>query len=490
MKIQELIKGFDVKLFTGDKKVNILGLSQNSRQVERGYLYIAKKGLHDHGGRYVHQALSHGAVAIMNDRICRGLHEQIVQLISSLPFEEELDLIERFYGKPYLDLFMTGITGTNGKTTTAYLIHHLMQDGGLIGTNAFFIRKRRFAANSLTTPDTISCYQMLQKMVVDQSSSAVMEVTSHALHQNRVGSILYDAVVWTNVTSDHLDYHSHVEGYFEAKMKVLCKLKSHGKIVINNDMAETLLSQVKRKSLHPIVSYGIKNQSDFMATHIQMNALGMHFLLKGPNQIREKIFLSVIGDHNIYNVLAAIVVYFLRWGNLKGLSHRLAKFPGVSGRLERVFSRKCYIFVDFAHTEDALKNVLLTLRKIVTGVGKLITVFGCGGNRDSSKRLFMGRVAEKYSDFSIITTDNPRDEDPLEIVKDIQRGFVRENYLVRMDRKKAITDAIMLAGREDIVLIAGRGDEVWQIFHHDRAVWFHDATMAHYISQNITEGNI
>jgi UDP-N-acetylmuramoyl-L-alanyl-D-glutamate--2,6-diaminopimelate ligase len=298
-----------------------------------------------------------------------------------------------------------------------------------------------------------------------------MEVTSHALSQNRVDGIRYDVAIFTNITPEHLDYHGTMEAYIQEKAKLFKRLKPNGIAILNQDDPMSSFMKCSNR----VVTYGIENFSDYRAVDIKMDPSGTEFKIEFHGR-SEQIKVPLIGRFNVYNVLAAVACSIekgISWEEIKRL---VSTFKSVPGRLERVSCKKeAFVFVDFSHKTDALKNVLMTLREI--GKGRIITIFGCGGNRDREKRPKMAKVAEEYSDFVIVTSDNPRNEDPEDIIREIQSGFNTKNYLIEIDRKLAIQKGLQLLEKGDILLIAGKGHENNQIFA-DKSIFFDDVKVA------------
>ena len=477
IKLKKLIDGLDVKVVKGSKDIELTGLSSNSKQVGPGFLYIAKRGKTHDGNQYVSDAILAGAVAILSD-LYNPFLEGVTQLIASDTEKLEAKLAARFYDNPFEKLFLVGITGTSGKTTTSYLIKHLLNNAGLIGTIESIIGDHHIKSD-LTTPDCITCYKLLKEMCSAQIPSAVMEVTSHALSQNRVDGILYDVALFTNLTAEHLDYHKNMEEYAAEKAKLFTKLKKNGVAVVNADDPSSSLM----KTDHPIVTYGINNESNYKATDIKMDLSGTKFTLHYEKK-EETIKLPLIGRFNVYNALGAIAVAHIKGLDMSEIKKRLASFKTVPGRLQSVPCKSgAYVFVDFSHKTDALKNVLETLDELKEG--KIITIFGCGGNRDREKRPMMAKVAEDYSDLVIVTSDNPRNEDPDEIIREIQKGFTRKTYLIESCRKKAIQKGVSLLEKGDILLIAGKGHETNQIFAQN-SIFFDDVKVAEELANAIS----
>jgi UDP-N-acetylmuramoyl-L-alanyl-D-glutamate--2,6-diaminopimelate ligase len=449
VKLRTLIKDLKVTV-KGSKEVDVTGISSDSRRVSPGNLFIAKKG----GVPFIPQAVNAGAVAIVTD-----LYDPfftLPQIICENPSLLEAHLAARYYGEPAKELFVVGVTGTKGKTTTTYLIKHLL-DGmhipsGLIGTVETVIGDHRFAS-SLTTHDVISNQKWLREMIQKKCAAAVLEVSSHGLEQGRVDEIGFDLAVFTNLYPDHLDYHKTLEAYIQAKAKLFHKADQ---AILNAD-------SFWGENGYAGFTFGIE-KGDLRAKDISFSANGTEFVVQNC-----KFYSPLIGKFNIYNALGAIAVGLQKGASLPEMRDILAEFPSVPARLERIGN----VFIDFAHTGEALENVLQTLKAICQG--KLIVVFGCGGDRDPQRRVNMAQVADRLADLSIITTDNPRTEDPQEIANQIRAGF-QKDPVVELDRKKAIQKAIALATEKDLVLIAGKGHEKVQIFAH-QTILFDDVAV-------------
>jgi UDP-N-acetylmuramoyl-L-alanyl-D-glutamate--2,6-diaminopimelate ligase len=474
MKLKKLIKdiaGIEVK---GSKEIEITGICAHSKQVVPGNLFIAKKGLTVDGAQFIHEAVTSGAVAILTDFFDPTL-KAVTQLIYPDISVVEGKIAAAFYQYPSSELLMVGITGTNGKTTTSYLIKHLLDycslPCGMIGTIAYMIGDHQLQATH-TTPDVTANQKLLREMLHQDCKAAVMEVTSHALDQGRVNGIDYDVTIFTNLTKEHLDYHKTMEAYGEAKSRLFVSTTPFVKkrhpypkaAIFNKDDSYT--SHLLGLSDVPSLTFGIESEEvDVKASAIEMSSLGSSFKVTYKNE--NCLFVSpLIGRYNVYNCLAAIACGLSQEIPLSKIAEAFKSFTIVPGRLEPVFnSLGLKIFVDFSHKPDALKSVLESIQEWCSG--RILTVFGCGGNRDPFKRPQMAAIAEKYSTITVVTSDNPRLEDPEKIIEEIMQGFSsRERVLVEPDRKKAIEKAISLARPEDVVLIAGRGHETHQIFAH------------------------
>jgi UDP-N-acetylmuramoyl-L-alanyl-D-glutamate--2,6-diaminopimelate ligase len=482
MKLKKLIKDIPNIQVKGSKEIDISGVCSNSKLIVPGNLFIAKKGLSAHGVRYTPEAVQTGATAILSELYDPSLN--VVQVIHPQPAEIEGLLAARFHQFPSDELFLTGITGTNGKTTTSFLVRYLLDQiqlsCGLIGTIEYIIGKHRYQATH-TTPDVTANHRMLREMITQGCKAAVMEVTSHAMNQKRVDKVDFDVAVFTNLTHDHLDYHKTMEEYAAAKNKLFRQLgkepsnKTRKKIaIVNGDSPWTpkIIEGCKAK----IFTYGIDTECDLQGVdiHLKPSSTELTILYEGK---RYACQWPLIGRFNVYNCLAAMAVLLAYGCAIEKIIELMNSIPSVNGRLEPVENPlDLKIFVDFAHTDDALINVFQCLREF--NKGKLITVFGCGGDRDPGKRPKMAAASEKYSDFSIVTTDNPRTENPSRICDDIVKGFSKSDcYTIELDRRKAIEKAIALATPQDIILIAGKGHECYQIFAH-QTIEFDDRKVA------------
>lgn len=481
MKLKRLLKDIPHLQIKGPKDVDVTGICANSKLAAPGSLFLARKGKNDDGSKYIREAIFAGAVAVVTDIYDPSLKE-ITQIIHPNPGDIEGLLSALYYQFPSRDLFMVGITGTNGKTTTSILIKYLLDQlrgpCGLIGTIEYIIGQHRYQATR-TTPDVTANHKMLRDMVAQGCRSAVMEVTSHALDQNRVQYIDFDVAVFTNLTLDHLDYHHTMEDYCRAKNRLFCSLKNDkqhksSKAVINAD--SPWVAKMTEGCRVPLITYGINSAADVRASEIDLSPLGTKATVTYQGRSLECQW-PLIGRFNVYNCLAAIAVCLSLNVSFEEIASKLSHLSSPQGRLQLVPNDlNLKIYVDFAHTDDALTNVLESLSELKTG--KIITVFGCGGDRDKTKRPKMAQAAELYSDISIVTSDNPRSEDPSEICRQIIQGFRRQDsYVVELDRREAIKKAIDLAGPQDIILIAGKGHEAYQVFSH-QTVEFNDWKVA------------
>ena len=480
MELEQLISELQDPIVTGSLDRRINSLCYDSRDAGLGSLFVAIRGNVVDGHSFIEQAIDRGAVAIVAEE--PGLTQRVTHVQVSDSRDALARLAAVFHSNPSQRLRMIGVTGTNGKTTTTYLIKHLLerasQRTGLIGTVSYEIGERVLPA-SRTTPESLDLQSILAQCVDAGCANVVMEVSSHALELERVDGISFLVAIFTNLTQDHLDFHRGMKEYFEAKAKLFASLRGgegkHRTAVINVDDAygQQLVARLSRDL--PIITYGMGARADFRASNFKIESTGTSYQLdaKGKSFL---IRVPLIGRFNIYNSLAALATVQALGLDLRPAVLALARAPQVPGRLEAVPAKRQFqIFVDYAHTEDALLNVIKTCRDL--NPNRLIVVFGCGGNRDKGKRPLMGAVADHSADYSIITSDNPRKEDPAQIIRDIETGFRSKRFESIIDRREAITRAIQLAQPRDILLIAGKGHEKYQEFA-DRTIPFDDIEVA------------
>ncbi|CAM0116920.1 UDP-N-acetylmuramoyl-L-alanyl-D-glutamate--2,6-diaminopimelate ligase [Rhabdochlamydiaceae symbiont of Dictyostelium giganteum] len=477
MKLKILIKDIPSLQIRGNKDAMIKGISANSKNVGPGFLFLVKQGKSFDGSNFIKEALQGGASVILSQNYHPFL-EGITQLIHPHPALLERILTERFYDTPAKKLKIMGVTGTNGKTTVTYLIRYLLEKAkkgcGLIGTIEWSAGSKVYTPTH-TTPDIMMLNRLFSDMVLARQTYVAIEVTSHALSQNRIEGVDMHTAIFTNLSQDHLDYHKTLDDYARAKASLFERLSSSSFAIINQDDSYSSL-MIKGCRAH-IYSYGIDQAATLKASHLIMSAKGMEFRVTWKGE-QETFKTQLIGKFNVYNILAALTACLIEGLTLQDMKLALAEFKGIPGRLERVPNvKKLPIFVDYAHTPDALENVLKTLQEL-KDKGRIITVYGCGGDRDASKRPLMGKIAEEGSDIAILTTDNPRKEDAREIASQVLKGCTfPEKMIVELDRKAAIYEAVRLAKPQDIILIAGKGHEKTQVFAY-RTVSFDDCLIA------------
>jgi UDP-N-acetylmuramoyl-L-alanyl-D-glutamate--2,6-diaminopimelate ligase len=477
-----------------EPELSVTGIAYDSRRVRKGHVFVAVHGFKTDGTRFIPDAVARGAVAVIADRKPGTLKNRSVKtILPQVPVilvrdvRETLSLLSSiFYGHPSRKLLLIGITGTNGKTTTSYLIGDILKRQGyrtgVIGTIGYRIGNIVQKAPN-TTPESTDLQALFAAMVKKGVTACVMEVSSHALALKRVEHCAFDAALFTNLTEDHFDFHGNFRNYYSSKKHLFELLKKSPKkeklavVNIDDSWGRKLLKDMPR-GLHT-ATYGVRSDCDFKAGQIRLDVNRTGFSVEGLD-VRTRLS----GMFNVYNVLGSYALADgLRFKKILTLES-IRKFRSVPGRFELLHSRGCpAIIVDYAHTDDALKNVLSTIQGINaqrTEKGRVITVFGCGGDRDRLKRPKMGAIASSMSDIVIVTSDNPRTEDPLRIIKDIMAGIrdkKKPHVSVQPDRKKAISMAFKLAGPADIILIAGKGHEDYQIFMN-RTVHFSDRETA------------
>ncbi len=469
MKLNALLDRVPAVAVSGPVDLEIKGVTHDSRQVKPGFIFCALSGQRDDGNRYIQDAIDRGAAAVVSGQATAVSRGQAAFIQARDPQETMAVLAAAYHGDPSRKLQVVGITGTNGKTTIAFMIRDILRAAGrktgLVGTVEYEIGDRVIPAGR-TTPEASDLQKMLAEMVAVGCRAAVMEVSSHALVQKRVAGIEFDVAVFTNLTHDHLDYHETVPRYFEAKASLFQGLARQGKkaaAVINlDDPWGVQLAQLPGLAAS-LVTYGTGVAATVRAERIRVSARGSEAIVQspwGPAAVK----LSLLGRFNIHNALAALAAAGTLGIRPESAAETLAKMTAVPGRLEEIKTGQGFlVFVDYAHTEDALQNVLTTLRELAAR--RLIVVFGCGGNRDKTKRPRMGAVVARLADYAILTSDNPRGENPSAIIAEIQSGMqgTRE-YEVVEDRYEAIVKALSLAESGDVVLVAGKGHENYQEF--------------------------
>lgn len=461
------------------KNLTIRNITVNSKNVKKGDLFVAIKGKHYDGHDYVEEAVRRGAKFCVVSRNIWGKDSRKRGAASIILVDDtrlELSrLAQELYDKPCNKLKVIGITGTNGKTTVSFLLDKILSDSGaktgVIGTIFYKVDRKKIDADR-TTPDALRLNNLLHQMVNEKVGYAILEVSSHALHQKRVCHIYYDAAIFMNITSEHLDYHRDMKNYFESKAGIFDNLKINGTAILNEDDPKT--SILKRRISKNVITFGLKNRADIFASDIRSTINSSCFKIMTPKG-KLNIKTKLIGRHNVSNILAAISVAYLYKLDLRGVEDSINSFCQPPGRLEDMHGGQDFkVFIDYAHTKDAISKVLKALKPYARR--KLITVFGCGGDRDKTKRPQMGKVASRLSDYTIITSDNPRSEKPEDIARDVARGIIKKSaksYSIILDRKEAIKAALDIAKKDDIVLIAGKGHERTQIIG-DKQIRFDD----------------
>jgi len=487
MQLKILAAAIPVRQIIGTLDRTVESIAYDSRRVQKNGLFVALRGEKTDGHEFIAQAIEKGASAMVVER--EEKHSRATSLVVENTREALADLAATFYGFPVRRLRLAGVTGTNGKTTTTFLIKHICEKAGLrcglIGTVRYEIGERVLPAIR-TTPESLDLQELLAQIANAGCKAATMEVSSHALAQERTRGLEWDVAVFTNLTQDHLDFHGTMENYFESKVKLFTQLPQQQKkrkpvVVVNIDdrYGEQLLSKIDKKI--SVVTYGMGARADFRASNYRMEFGGTSFQLdaRGKSYL---VRVPLIGRFNVANSLAALASANALGVNLRDAVLSLGKTPQVPGRLEAVPAKRQFqVYVDYAHTPDALLNVLKTLRELEPR--RLIVVFGCGGDRDRQKRPLMGSVVDQNADYAIITSDNPRKEDPDAIIAEVEKGFRPNHHEKIVDRSAAIARAIAIAQPRDVVLIAGKGHENYQEFS-DHTVPFDDIQVARRALEN------
>jgi UDP-N-acetylmuramoyl-L-alanyl-D-glutamate--2,6-diaminopimelate ligase len=470
MKLEKLIGGITANYIIGDTSIEITGINIDSRLIEEGHVFVAVKGTQTDGHVYIEKAIEKGASAIVCETIPANITDHITYI--QVPNSEDIvgELATLYYDDPTSQLELVGVTGTNGKTTIATLLYNMFRKFGykvgLISTVCNYIDNEPIPT-SHTTPDPITLNKLLGRMANEGCKYVFMEVSSHSVSQKRIGGLKFAGGIFTNLTRDHLDYHKTVDNYLKAKKTFFDNLPKSAFALTNADDKNGLVMTQNTKA--KVYSYSLRNLSDFKAKVLEDSFEGM--LLEMD---RKEICVQFVGRFNAYNVLAVYAAACLLGKKAEDVLLTLSTLCPVSGRFESLHSPKGYTaIIDYAHTPDALTNVLSTIQEVLKGKGNVITVVGAGGNRDKGKRPIMAQEAIKQSDKVIITSDNPRFEDPQEIINDMTSGLNKDNMskvLCIIDRENAIKTACMLAQSGDAVLVAGKGHENYQeiqgIKHH------------------------
>lgn len=488
IRLSNILNGVDLVEVIGKRELPIQGIALHSAQVGEGFLFIAIRGGKFDGHNYIEDAVKRGAIAV----VCESypdMEAKTTVIVKDSRISASR-IAANFYNHPAGKLRVVGITGTNGKTTIAYLCRNILSSAGektgLMGTIEYIINGRTIPAER-TTPDSVLIQSLLREMVDDGCKAVAMEVSSHSLVQHRVDDVEYDVAIFSNLTRDHLDYHLTMEDYLKAKLLLFRgltekKLKNFTKVaVVNAD--DSACSEVIHSTKALVIRYGINNNCDIHASNIRLTTTGTVFKVTTPDAEFE-VNTSLPGRHNIYNILAATGMAISQGMPVEAILGGIRKTNYVPGRLQSIPNKLgISVIVDYAHTDDALKNVITALREL--SKGKIIVVFGCGGDRDPGKRPKMGGVVGKLADFAVVTSDNPRSENPETIISQILDGINGGcKYVKITDRKEAIKYAIEIAQPNDTVLIAGKGHETYQEFKNNIVI-FDDREIATEIISNM-----
>jgi UDP-N-acetylmuramoyl-L-alanyl-D-glutamate--2,6-diaminopimelate ligase len=471
MKLQKLVKEIEIISSKGNLDVEINGIAYDSRKVKKGNLFICVSGYTQDGHDYISDALQKGAAAFIVEKDVDVKGAAVVKVQSSraaMPL-----LASTFYNNPTHRLRLVGITGTNGKTTTTYLIKSIIEANkqriGMLGTISTQIGDK-IVVSSRTTPESLDLQSLFREMADSDIDYAVMEVSSHSLELGRVEGCNFRIGVFTNLTQDHLDFHKTIENYRNAKKKLFYKTKVANIINIDDEHGRIIADEVGKLEVK-LITYGIDNKADIMAKNIDITAKGVSFTLVTP-EYETELIIKIPGKFSVYNALAAATVAYVEGIGRDEIREGLNNVDNVPGRSEIVNTNTPYtVIVDYAHSPDGLQNILASVKEYAKG--RVITLFGCGGDRDKEKRPIMGEIAGRMSDYCIITSDNPRSEEPMDIIRQAEAGIKPTgcDYICIENRRDAIKFGLKMARPDDIVLLAGKGHETYQVLK-DRTIPF------------------
>jgi len=468
MQLTELLNSIHAIQVAGDvQRKDVSSICYDSRKVKKNSVFVAVKGFNYDGHRFIPDAINKGAIAVILEDIKSVpdsifTHENVAKIVVKDSRKALAETSGALFNYPSKKIKLMGITGTNGKTTTTYFIKSILETAGektgLIGTITNYIGDKEIKS-SLTTPESNDLNELLYEMYNGGCSYAVMEVSSHSLVLNRVYGLNFSSAIFTNITSDHLDFHNTFENYFNAKKILFNSLSSSSFAIYNSDDENS--REIIKDTKANLFSYGTSSNSDFKLKDIKYDLSGTTFIVeyKGNSY---PVSTSLIGRFNAYNACAALVVGFVYGIQEEVILNGIKNTKQVPGRFEVIGKGDKKIIVDYSHTADSLEKALLAVKDILKGSGKIYTVFGCGGNRDKTKRPVMGKIATELSDFVIVTSDNPRFEDPFIIIKDIEAGIQKNNYKVIESREEAIAYAIKNSEENSVILVAGKGHENYQ----------------------------
>lgn len=459
MKFKDLLNNLDFSIISGELDININKIVYDNRKIEPGDVFFCIKGFKTDGHNFAEAAIAAGASAIVCQDVIEGL-DTCCTVIKVENTRKALAIAaSNYYGEPSKKLKIIGITGTNGKTTSTFMMKAILEEAGykvgLIGTIVNYIGDRKIVSQR-TTPESLELHQMFKEMVDNKVTHCVMEVSSHSLALHRVHGIEFSEAIFTNLTQDHLDFHETFENYYNAKL-LLFKNSRVSIVNIDSEYGKRILNDVTNEK----VIYGLNEHSLLSAENIIMHSNGIEFDLTYRGET-VPVYLNIPGRYNIYNALGSATACVMEGATLSDVKRALDKIfvPGRCEIVTKGYNLGFEVIIDYAHSPDSLENILKTAREFTKG--RLITVFGCGGDRDKGKRSIMGKIASQHSDLVIVTSDNPRTEEPMDIIKDILNGIENNNYEVVENRKDAIKRAIKLAVPKDVIVVAGKGHEDYQ----------------------------
>lgn len=460
--LKDILYKVNITSASGDMGISLSGIAFDSRSVKKGFLFVAVKGTQSDGHEFIKGAIQNGAVAIVSEKLPETLSNDITYVTVKQSAKALGVIVANFYENPSAKLKLVGVTGTNGKTTVVTLLHKLFtalgHHVGLLSTVENKIKDEVLVATH-TTPDPIQINELLVKMLAAGCTHCFMEVSSHAVDQGRVEGLHFTGGVFTNITHDHLDYHHTFESYIRAKKGFFDELPSNAFALVNVDDKRGMVMLQNTKAAKR--TYALKKMADYKAKVMTNSLEGLELEIENRT-----VWFKLIGDFNAYNLLSVYATALLLGEDAESVLMRLSALSGAAGRFELIMpGSKFTAIVDYSHTPDALKNVLETITQFRTGQEQVIAIVGCGGDRDKMKRPLMAAIACKYSNKAIFTSDNPRSEDPMEIIRDMQKGVGvtdAKKTLVIVDREEAIKTACMMAKEKDIILVAGKGHETYQ----------------------------
>lgn len=470
MKLSETLKTIKTVNIIGSTDIDLTGINIDSRRIKAGHLFVAMKGTQVDGHRFIEKAIELGAIAVLLEDMPDSLHEGVTYIQVASTEDAVGKVATLFYGNPSSKLKLVGVTGTNGKTTIATLLYNMFRKFGykvgLLSTVCNYIDDEAIPADH-TTPDPIELNELLGRMVDAGCEYAFMECSSHAIHQRRIGGLKFTGGIFTNLTRDHLDYHKTFENYRNAKKKFFDDLPKDAFAITNADDKNGMVMVQNTKAT--VKTYSTQRMADFRAKILECHFEGMYLDIDG-----REVGVQFIGKFNVSNLLAVYGAATMLGKKAEDILVVLSTLKSVNGRLEPIHSPDGYTaVVDYAHTPDALENVLLAIHDVLNGKGHVITVCGAGGHRDKGKRPLMAQEAVKQSDKVILTSDNPRDEKPEAIIEDMLAGLTpqqKKKVITIVDRKEAIRTACMMAEKGDVILVAGKGHETYQeingVKHH------------------------
>ncbi len=468
MELTQLLNSVHAIQVTGEvQRRDAADIVYDSRKVQKNSVFVAIKGYKTDGHKFLQDAIDKGAVAVVveNENSIPDefvAHAKIAKIVVKDCRKALAELSRGFYKDPTNKLKLIGITGTNGKTTSTFILKNILQTAGyktgLVGTIANYVGDQKIDSK-LTTPESNDLNRMFYDMISAGCSHAIMEVSSHSLILNRVYGLDFSAAIFSNITSDHLDFHNTFDEYLKAKKILFDGLSSNSFAIINSD--DVSANEIVKDSKAKVITYGISDNSDYQIKNIKYDLNGTDFTISN-NKIEYSINTSLIGTFNAYNAASAFATAHSLGVNANKIIEGIKSSPQVPGRFEVIGKGKKKVIVDYSHTADSLEKALQAIREIVKDKNQIVTVFGCGGDRDKTKRPIMGKVASDMSDKVFVSSDNPRTENPYDIIKDIIKGISKNNYEIEENREEAIAKAIQSSNDDAVILIAGKGHENYQ----------------------------